>query len=243
MTEDRMALLELLREDEEPADVTARDDVLRRTVQWLVQELMEAEVSAHIGAGRYECSDNRATQRNGYRPRSWDTRLGTLPVQIPKLRTSSYFPSEPAPRQRRLDAEYPYVWLDARSEHVREEGRVRSMAARGGSDAPVAIAPSGLKQAISAVFVGAAWQCCPRRASDGHFLRNVPAHVAKRDQAMGASSPTARRPSASWARCWPNRTTNGWWDATTSAIPQCGSGSLPQRRRQCHSWTRRRRDG
>jgi transposase-like protein len=277
MTEDRMALLELLRKGEEPADTTASDDFLRRTVQWLVQELMEAEVSAQIGADRYERSEERTAQRNGHRLRPWDTRVGTLPVQIPKLRTGSYFPSflEPrrraeqalvavvaeayvqgvstrkveavmqalgitaisksevsrlcasldaqveAFRQRRLDAEYPYVWLDARSEHVREDGRVQSMAvviaygvradgvrevlgmdvtsgehavfwraflqtlvARGvrGVRLVVSDAHAGLKQAISEVFVGAAWQRCRV-----HFMRTVLAHVAKRDQATVAA--------------------------------------------------------
>ena len=44
-----MALLELLRKGEEPGS-----DFLRESVRWLVQELMEAEVSARIGAERYE---------------------------------------------------------------------------------------------------------------------------------------------------------------------------------------------
>ena len=50
---------------------------------------MEAEVAAQIGAGRYERTDERSTQRNGYRPRPWDTRVGTLELQIPKLRQGS----------------------------------------------------------------------------------------------------------------------------------------------------------
>lgn len=41
----------------------------------LVQEVMEAEVHAHTGAGRYERADERTTYRNGYRLRPWDTRL------------------------------------------------------------------------------------------------------------------------------------------------------------------------
>jgi transposase-like protein len=179
MAEEKMALLELLRKGEEPGG-----DVLAEGVRWLLQELMEAEVSAQIGAGRYERSSERTTQRNGYRVRPWDTRLGTLERAIPKLRQGSYFPSWLEPRRRAeqalvavvaeayvqgvstrkvealvqslgiaglsksevsrlcavldeqahifrtrpLDAVYPYVWLDARYEHVREGGRVVSMA-------------------------------------------------------------------------------------------------------------------
>jgi putative transposase len=69
-------------------------------VRWVVQELMGAEVSAQIGAGRYERTDDRGTQRNGYCPRPWDTRVGSLELQIPKLRQGSYFPTWLEPRRR-----------------------------------------------------------------------------------------------------------------------------------------------
>jgi putative transposase len=141
----------------------------------VVRELLDAEVSAHIGAERYEHTSERVTQRNGYRTRPWDTRVGTIELTIPKLRTGSYFPSWLEPRrraeqalvamvaeaylrgvrtrkveglvktlgiaslsksevsrlcetldeqarvfrQRRLDADYPYLWLDARYEHCK----------------------------------------------------------------------------------------------------------------------------
>jgi putative transposase len=176
---DSMALVDVLRKGADP-----EADLLQEGVRWLVQQLMEAEVSAQIGAGRYERSEERLTQRNGYRTRPWDTRMGTLEVAIPKLRTGSYFPSwldarkrgeqalvsvvaeayvqgvstrkvealvqslgiagisksevsrmaasldaqVAAFRTRRLDADYPYVWIDARYEHVREDHRVQSMA-------------------------------------------------------------------------------------------------------------------
>jgi putative transposase len=179
MTETSMAAAERLRKGEEPGD-----DWLREAVRSMVQELMEAEVRAQIGADRYERTEERTAQRNGYRLRPWDTRLGSMALAIPKLRTGSYFPSflEPrrraeqalvavvaeayvqgvstrkvealvqslgidglsksevsrlcaslddqvaAFRERRLEAEYPYIWLDARYEHVREDGRVQSMA-------------------------------------------------------------------------------------------------------------------
>jgi putative transposase len=179
MAEDRMGLPELLRKGEEPAE-----DPLRQIVRWAVQELMEAEVAAQIGAERYERTDERSTQRNGYRPRTWDTRVGSLELQIPKLRQGNYLPGWLEPRRRaeqalvavvaeayvqgvrtrkveavvqalgivgisksevsrlaasldaqgeafrtrRLDAAYPYLWVDARYEHVREDGRGVSMA-------------------------------------------------------------------------------------------------------------------
>ena len=159
-------------------------DFLRQAVHHLVHGIMEQEVSAQIGAERYERTEERSTSRNGVRHRLWDTRVGTLDLEVPKLRSGSYFPSWLEPRRRgeqalvavvaeaylkgvstrkvedlvqslgiaglsksevsrlcasldagvtafrtrRLEASYPYLFLDARYEHVREDERVQSMA-------------------------------------------------------------------------------------------------------------------
>src|ERR687884_1121209 len=68
----RIALAELLRKAELERDA----DFLREGVRVLSQALMELEVSQHVGAERYERSLDRAGYRNGYRERSWDTRVG-----------------------------------------------------------------------------------------------------------------------------------------------------------------------
>ena len=154
-------------------------DFLRESLAWVVQQLMEAEVSELIGAGRGERSEERLTHRNGYRARRWDTRAGELELAIPKLRRGSYFPSFLEPRRRSeqalvsvvqeayvagvstrkvdqvveslglrisksevsricqgldeqvdafrnrpLEGRYPYLWLDAKVEKVRDGGRV-----------------------------------------------------------------------------------------------------------------------
>ena len=75
-------------------------DVVRESVAWVVAELMEAEVAGQIGAELGEVCGERVTQRNGYRPRPWDTRAGEIELQIPKLRQGSYFPSFLHPRRR-----------------------------------------------------------------------------------------------------------------------------------------------
>src|SRR5919197_99751 len=75
-------------------------DVIRESVRAVARELMEAEVSELIGAELGERSEDRATHRNGYRPRRWDTRAGEIELQIPKLRQGSYFPSFLEPRRR-----------------------------------------------------------------------------------------------------------------------------------------------
>src|SRR3954462_6779960 len=75
-------------------------DVIRESVRLVAQELMEAGGSELIGAERGERTEDRATHRNGYRARRWDTRAGEIELQIPKIRQGSYFPSFLAPRKR-----------------------------------------------------------------------------------------------------------------------------------------------
>ena len=92
MTEDRMALIEL-------AEKYADDDLLRELGQFVLQRLMDAEAEALCGAGRHERSPDRVNQRNGYRERALQTRLGSLELKIPKLRVGSYLPSFLEPRK------------------------------------------------------------------------------------------------------------------------------------------------
>jgi transposase-like protein len=75
-------------------------DTLREGIRVLAQALMESEVSGLIGAERYERSGDRSSCRNGHRLRSWDMRVGTIELAIPKGRTGSYFPSLLEPRRR-----------------------------------------------------------------------------------------------------------------------------------------------
>jgi len=85
------------------ADVLAGEagDFLRDAVELVARELMEAEISAQIGAGRGEVSAERTSYRNGYRPRGWETRVGELELAIPRARSGpAYFPSFLEPRRR-----------------------------------------------------------------------------------------------------------------------------------------------
>jgi putative transposase len=75
-------------------------DVLREGIRVLSQALMETEVADLIGAERHERSAERGTYRNGYRTRTWDTRVGTIELAIPKVRSGTYFPSLLQPRRR-----------------------------------------------------------------------------------------------------------------------------------------------
>ena len=74
------------------------------------QDLLEAEVSAAIGATRHDrCPDERSTHRNGYRQRLLTTQVGDLSLAIPKLRQGSFFPDWLEPRRRVDKALYAVV--------------------------------------------------------------------------------------------------------------------------------------
>src|SRR5579859_3659089 len=92
MTDDRMALVELLQK-------SGDSDFLRSVAEAVLQILMEADVEGLIGAGRHERTADRLNYRNGYRDRGLETRLGTLSLRIPKLRQGSYFPPFLKPRK------------------------------------------------------------------------------------------------------------------------------------------------
>jgi putative transposase len=84
-------------------------DLVRESVRYVLQELIEAEAAEVIGARRYERCEARVTERNGHRPRVLSTKAGDVAVGIPKLRRGSFFPSILEPRRRIDQALYAVV--------------------------------------------------------------------------------------------------------------------------------------
>lgn len=70
----------------------SQPDLLRLLLKETTERLMSAEADARCGAAYGERSSERVNARNGYRARPWETRLGEIDLQIPKLRKGSYFP-------------------------------------------------------------------------------------------------------------------------------------------------------
>src|SRR5919199_2692430 len=89
----------LLREQLE----SASPDLLRAMVQTFAEALMSAQADAICGAPYGVRSDERTNRRNGYRPREWDTRAGTVELAIPKLRQGSFFPDWLLTHRRRAE--------------------------------------------------------------------------------------------------------------------------------------------
>jgi transposase-like protein len=84
-------------------------DLIRESVRLVLQELIEVEATEVIGAGPYERTDTRVTERNGSRPRLLATQAGDIELTIPKLRKGSFFPSILEPRRRIDQALYAVV--------------------------------------------------------------------------------------------------------------------------------------
>ena len=108
MTQNQFDLSELVEAIRAGGDI----DVLRRGAQMLYQALIEAELTERIGAQPFERSDERTNLRNGHRDRTLSTKAGDLELQIPKLRTGSFFPSL-LERRRRIDRALFAVVMEA----------------------------------------------------------------------------------------------------------------------------------
>jgi transposase-like protein len=178
MTTPSMTLAELVEKGAAP-------DLLREMIGFVCQRMMEFDVEGLCNAAHGERNPaSRTTQRNGYRERTWDTRAGSIPLRIPKLREGSYFPGflEPrrtaekalaaviqeayvqgvstrnvdalvkamgmdgisksqvsrlceeidgrvqAFRERPIEGDWPYLWIDATYVKVRQAGRIISVA-------------------------------------------------------------------------------------------------------------------
>ena len=75
-------------------------DLVRELAQWALQQLIDTEATAVIGAAPWERTETRVAERNGTRSRLVSTATGDLHVGIPKLRKGSFFPTALEPRRR-----------------------------------------------------------------------------------------------------------------------------------------------
>jgi putative transposase len=87
-------------------------DRIRTSLEWILQQLIEAEATAMIGAAPWERTEARTNLRNGHRPRLLSTPAGDVELAIPKLREGSFFPSL-LERRRRIDRALFAVVMEA----------------------------------------------------------------------------------------------------------------------------------
>lgn len=91
MTNDRMALAEFIEDG-------SNADLLREMTGFVSQRLMDCDVQSLCAARCGEHSPERASSRDGYRERVWETRAGTIPLNIPMLRQGSRSPVMNGPK-------------------------------------------------------------------------------------------------------------------------------------------------
>ena len=130
----------------------ADPDLMRAMLQAFAEVLMSADASAQCGAGYGERSDERVNSRNGYRGRRWDTRVGTIELQIPKLRSGSYYPEWLLTHRRRSEQALASVVAQAYVEGVstrRVEGLVETMGIAGLSSSQVSRLASELDAKVA----------------------------------------------------------------------------------------------
>lgn len=65
-------------------------DGLAKLLEAVLNQLLDAQASEQVGAGRYERSDERVAYRNGYRPRQLYTRVGPLTLRVPQMRDGQF---------------------------------------------------------------------------------------------------------------------------------------------------------
>ena len=136
MVKERVGSLAWLRKQVQAAD----KDLLREMVQGMVETLMSAEVDAVCGAPYRTPSAERVNQRNGYRERRWDTRVGTIDLAIPRVRKGSYFPEWLLQRRRRSERALVQVVTECYVRGVstrRVDGLVRTLGLQGMSKSQV----------------------------------------------------------------------------------------------------------
>ncbi|WP_426815618.1 IS256 family transposase [Klebsiella sp. WOUb02] len=91
------------------------EDFLRDLTEFMLNRIMDADVTAGINADRHERTEDRETYRNGYRDRAYNTRVGTLDLRIPKLREGTCFPSFLEARklsEKALNAVIQEAWIN-----------------------------------------------------------------------------------------------------------------------------------
>ena len=128
-------------------------DLARAMLERMAAELMGAEADALCGAGYGERSPERVNRRNGYRARRWDTRAGTIELEIPKLRQGSYFPDWLLAPRRRAERALVAAIADAYLAGVstrRVDKLVRSLGIEGISKSQVSEIARSLDEAVEA---------------------------------------------------------------------------------------------
>lgn len=126
------------------------EDFLRELTEFMLNRIMEADVTQRINAEPHERSDERETYRNGYRDRQYNPRIGTLDLRIPKLHEGSYFSFLLEARtlsEKTLNAVIQEAWINGVSTR-KVDALVQSMGMTGISRSQVSSICRGIDERV-----------------------------------------------------------------------------------------------
>ncbi len=175
----------------------ADGDLARAMLKAFSEAVMSAQASAQCGAAYNERTEDRENTRNGYRSRPWDTRVGTIELRVPKLRSGVYSPEFLLSPRRRAEQALVAVICQAYVEGVstrRVDDLVRSMGIEGMSKSQVSELAAELDERV-AEFRGRPLESGPyrycwidaltQRVREGGRVVNVSAVIATAVNAEG----------------------------------------------------------
>ena len=128
-------------------------DVLRELMKVFLEALMGAEADSACGAGYGERTEARVNSRNGYRSRDLDSRVGTIDLAVPKLRSGSYFPEWLLENRRRAERALTAVIAECYVKGVstrRVDGIVKALGIEGISSSQVSRMAKSLDTEVEA---------------------------------------------------------------------------------------------
>ena len=157
-------------------------ELMRRLLGGMLQAVIDAEATAHIGAGPHERTAARTTQRNGSRDKTVTTAAGDVTVKIPKVRTGSFFPALLAPRPR-IDVALHAGVLQA---------YVEGVSTRRVDDLVVAMGGTGISKSESAGSAPSSIRTSPRGG---------PARWTRPPSPTSSSTPPTARPASTSGSC------------------------------------------
>lgn len=200
-------------------------EFLRGIVERTLQQVLETQMTEHIGVERYQRGEERRGHRNGYKPREFKTRVGTLHLLVPQDREGSFSTTLFARYQRNGKA----LVLTLIVKGVREDGHreilavdvadtesessyqelFRSLKQRGlrGVQLVTSDDHKGLRAAVERHFQEASWQRC-----QVHFARELLGKVApdKREQLCVGLKEVFAAPDVDTARERARKLADAW---------------------------------
>ena len=210
----------------------ASPDLMRSLLQHVINALLSADADAVCGAQWGQQDPQRHTQRNGYRYRPLDTRVGTIDVAIPKLRSGTYFPEWLLQRRKRCETALITVVADCYLAGVstrRMDKLVKTLGITGLSKSQVSRMATDLDEHVDQFRNRPLHDAAPTTPLIS--CRSPPKHYgppSKRCCTRCMTSPTRHRSTLNTTGSWTTSTTSSPLCVITSIKPgQTSSRSRP----------------